>query len=515
MKSKFVILFLISILSTNSKMFIPKGSLPKNPTILQISTRPYLYELSQERGKTFKTLRDIPDDVIDDWAGKHFDFVWLMGIWQVGPVGIEHDRTDQGLIDGFKKNLPDYTSEDAIGSPYSITDYVCNIELCPNGDSDVAFTRKRLNAKGIKLMVDFVPNHSALDSPWVEENMDYYIRAPKGSTPPYDPSRYYKNGIAYGNMQYSSAWTDVAQINYFNPDTRKLMTNKLKHVASVADGIRCDMAYIDTNDYFETTWSNELKSWGYSKPATEFWTDAIKEVKAAYPDTIFLAEVYGDIFKKLIEQGFDYTYDKELLDRFKSGHLDNIRGWIKDMIPYNAHMNRFLENHDDNRAVSVFDNNYDRVLAAAIGTYTLPGMRFFFQDQWFCYKNKLDVHLRRSYPEPKIDQCMKFYDKFIPIMNDPIIKEGDWTNKEVQGDEAWRLMAWTWIGERGDKFLIVLNFSQEKASGTIVLPEASGMGLITLKDLLTGEEYQRSADELRSKGLFVILDSMKAHIFAY
>ena len=98
-----------------------------------------------------------------------------MGLWQVGPYGVQHDRTDAGLIEGYKQILPDYETEDAIGSPYSITDYICNKELCPNGDEDLIWLRKKLNEMGIKLMVDFVPNHSALDSPWVDENIDYFV----------------------------------------------------------------------------------------------------------------------------------------------------------------------------------------------------------------------------------------------------------------------------------------------------------------------------------------------------
>ena len=365
------------------------------------------------------------------------------------------------------------------------------------------------------LILDFVPNHSALDSPWVDENIDYYIRAPKGQTPPYDPTKYFTNGIAYGNMQYSSPWTDVGQLNYWNQDTRKLMINKLKRVASLADGIRCDMAYLMINDYFEGSWKTELTSWGYTKPTTEFWADAIKAVKSSYPSTLFLAEVYGDYYKNLIEQGFDYTYDKELLDRFKSGHLDNIRYWITTMSQYNSHVCRFLENHDDNRAVSAFGGNYKMTMAAAIGTYTLPGLRFFFQDQWFCYKNKLDVHLRRSYPESKIQDCQIFYEKFFPIFTDPIFKEGEWKYLNVKGDSAWRLMAWSWMGKSGDKRLVALNFSQEYSGGNIVLSDISGSGQVVLKELFSGVEYIRSADEIRDTGLIVLLGSMQAQIFAY
>lgn len=506
MKSGIILVLLFTFIFS----LVP-NSPPKNPMILQISTRPYLYELSKQRGMELKTLKDIPDDVISDFKSKGFDYIWFMGVWQVGRYGVNHDRTSESLVKGFKELLPDYVSEDAIGSPYAIVDYYCNKELCPNGDDDLKQLKQRLNDKGLKLILDFVPNHSAFDSPWVREDMDYYVRAPEGTK---DKEKYFDNGLAYGNMQYSSPWTDVAQLNYFNPKLRELMTKKLKYAVSMSDGVRCDMAYIVLNNYFYGTWRTELDARSWRMPSTEFWEDAIKAVKAEYPQSIFIAEVYGDAFKDLVKQGFDYVYDKELLDRFKNGHLDNLRGWIQSMIPYNQNVCRFIENHDDNRAMGMFQNNYVKTNAAALGTYTLPGLRFFFQDQWNCFRNKLDVHLRRSKDEEIITQCNDFYDKFIPIINSDVIKYGEWTYLNVGGAGSWRLMAWKWV-YGSEKYLVVLNFSDEQAYGTVVLSDLSGSGSVQLKELLTGAVYDRDAEEIRTRGLGVVLYSFQGQIFKY
>lgn len=75
--------------------------------------------------------------------------------------------------------LPDYTDDDLIGSPYAVVDFVCNPEL--GSDTDIVNLRKVLNEMGLKLMLDFVPNHSAIDSPYTSSNPEYYIRAPKGT----------------------------------------------------------------------------------------------------------------------------------------------------------------------------------------------------------------------------------------------------------------------------------------------------------------------------------------------
>lgn len=488
------------------------STLPKYPSILQLSARPWLYELSQSRGKSITSFRDIPDDVFTQIQSLGFDFVWMMGVWSVGPYGVQHDRTDASLVSGFKSLLPDYTEADVIGSPYAITNYTCNPELCPSGDSDLAWLRKRFNSLGIRLMLDFVPNHSALDSPWIESNIDYYIRAPSGTS---DPSRYYTNGVAYGNMVYSSAWTDVGQLNYWNPALRTFMTEQLKKVASYADGIRCDMAYIVLNDPFQSQWSTELNAWGWSRPSDEFWTGAIKAVKAEYPDTVFLAEVYGDYFITLQEQGFDFTYDKEMLDRLSSGHLDNLRGWISYMSTYHDHVCRFLENHDDNRAVSTF-GSVTRSDAAALVAYTLPGMRFFFQDQWHGFANKLDVHLRRSASESKSTEAYNFYTKLQSIISSSVFREGTWTNLQVSGNDAWRLVAWSWAHKTtGEKRLVVVNFSEVSAGGSVVVSDVSGSGSVTINELINDVSYVRNAEEMRSTGLNVVINQYSGQIFSY
>lgn len=491
-------------------------ALPKYPSLLQVSARPWLYELSQTRGKAIHSLRDIPDDVFTSIQALGFDMLWVMGVWSVGPYGVAHDRSDPELVKGFKALLPDYTPSDVIGSPYAIVNYTCNSELCPGGDSDLIWLRKKLNSLGIRLMLDFVPNHSALDSPWMSQNISLYVRAPPGQQPPYDPSRYYTNGVAYGNMVYSAAWTDVGQLNYWNPATRAHMSQQLTRVASFADAIRCDMAYIVLNDPFQQQWSSELSAWGWKRPADEFWPAAIANAKAAYPGTIFLAEVYGDYFQALQAQGFDFTYDKELLDRLRSGHLDNLRGWISYMQPWQNHLCRFLENHDDNRAVSMFGGSVQRTDAAALVAYTLPGLRFFFQDQWHGLANKLDVHLRRSATEAHSQEAHTFYEKLASILASPAFRDGTWTNLQATGPDAWRLVAWSWAHkDSGEKRLVVVDFSEVAAGGAVVVPDVSGSGTVTITELMSGTQYQRSAEEMRSSGLYVILDKFSGQIFSY
>jgi hypothetical protein len=101
------------------------------------------------------------------------------GIWKLGKYGLDFDRSQQEQIAFYRRTIPDFTIEDVIGSPYAVSEFTCNPDL--GTDEDILALKHKLNGMGMKLMLDFVPNHSAVDSPLTASHIDYYIRAPKGS----------------------------------------------------------------------------------------------------------------------------------------------------------------------------------------------------------------------------------------------------------------------------------------------------------------------------------------------
>ena len=119
-------------------------ALCKHPYLYQISTRPWLYELSRTYGIAITRLTEIPLEEFDTLAENGVDIVWMMGIWELGQYGLEFDRGNT-----YDSVLPDYTTEDIIGSPFAITNYTCNPEI--GSDSDIEWLRIELNIRGIKL----------------------------------------------------------------------------------------------------------------------------------------------------------------------------------------------------------------------------------------------------------------------------------------------------------------------------------------------------------------------------
>lgn len=505
----FFVVVVLAIMTRRAQGVVPAGGM----SMYEISTRPWLYNLTQKYGKPITTLSAIPIQEFQTIANQGFDMVWMMGVWSLGAYGLNFDRTNQGLLQAYSQNLPGYTTDDIIGSPYAVTNYTCNPQL--GSDADILTLRKTLNSLGLKLMLDYVPNHTAVDCPWTTSTPDNYVRAQNGTTP--DPTRFLSNGIAYGWGGWGGAWQDTCQINIWNPATRTARTSEVLHVASLADAIRCDVAYLLLNSQFSQNWGPQLSAWGWTQPATEWWSDAITAVKAQYPNVIFLAEVYTPLQPDMQAVGFDYTYDKELHDRLGNGDLDNIRGWITgNSASFATHSAHFTSNHDEQRGATFF-GSWWRSDAAALLTFTMPGLRFFWMGDFEGYQYQLDVHLRREQNESTVADSYAFYQTFLSIVNTPVFKQGQWQYLDVQGDNT-PLIAFHWsLGN--ERRLCVINFSDEQQGwGTIVVPDAqpiNGNDTIPVTDLLSGEVYYRSANGMRTSGLNVGINSWYAQIFQY
>ena len=341
---------------------------PKYPVIYEINTWVWLHELGQKYQQPVD-LGSVPQEEWDQIGSLGVDAVWFMGVWERSPAGIEISMENQGLLEDFRRALPDFAVEDNVGSPYCVRGYVVDKHL--GGPRGLAAARKKLAAHGLRLILDFVPNHVAPDHPWVGDHPDYFVQG-SAEDASNDPASFVEMGgtvFARGRDPYFPAWPDVLQLNAFQPGLRGAVIETVAEIAGQCDGIRCDMAMLMLNDIFERTWGTRAGE----KPVDEYWKTVIPAIRAQWPAFRFIAEAYWDLEWELQQKGFDYCYDKKLYDRMEAGNAENVRLHLLADASYQQGMVRFLENHDEPRAAAVFPNGKER--AAAVSILTLTGRK--------------------------------------------------------------------------------------------------------------------------------------------
>jgi hypothetical protein len=367
-----------------------------HPLLYQINTRCWLRELTTRLNRPV-TLATVPDEEFTFWQKSGFTDIWLMGVWTTGDHAREIALNHPDLRREYDTVLPGWTAADVAGSPYSIADYAVPKSL--GGDEGLKKFRAKLNKLGLKLVLDFVPNHLGVDHPWVSAQPELFVQSPK----PVDGTFVVKTPagprwIANGKDPYFAPWTDVAQLDYRRVATRSAMRQLLVSIASKCDGVRCDMAMLLLNEVFARTWAH-LPVDG-PDPKNEFWPAAIAEAKQAQPGFIFMAEVYWGLEGQLQSLGFDFTYDKALYDDLIWRHPADAQQKLLTHPPdYVARSVHFLENHDEPRVADKLSPAEN--LAAALAILGLPGMRFLHEasspgHESKCRCNWAAVRLSRS-----------------------------------------------------------------------------------------------------------------------
>lgn len=490
---------------------LPKFSYRAHPHLYEINTRVWCEELSAKHGRCI-SLQDVPDEEWDRLAALGFDFLYLMGVWRRSLIGRRIFRTDVRNFGDFDAALPAWKVHDVVSSPFSIQNYRPDPRIATaEGLSEV---HNKLRRRGMGLILDFVPNHTGFDHSWIAQHPDRYIQ---GNDEDFrcDPAAFYlveraedeNLFVARGRDPYFPPWSDVAQLNYFNPDCRQGIIATLKNIARYCDGVRCDMAMLVTNETFSRTWGHFLKSW--PTPRTEFWKEAI----AAVPDLVWLAEVYWDMEWRMQELGFQFTYDKRLYDRLREASTGQVRAHLGADIRYQSKLARFLENHDEPRCAAVFPR--ERIACVVTLLSTLPGMRFYHHGQLNGAKAFVPMPLAKARPETADPQIRELYEQALRFADAEVFHAGEWQLLEAQpaGDDTFQdLIAYCWH-YHSDHRLIVVNLGSRTAQGMVQKAAVGTSRKCLFCDLLNGSEYLRERADIDSNGLYVRLAPYQAHVF--
>ena len=435
--------------------------LPPAAAIYEINTWVWLNSLSARAGRPI-TLSNVPQTELERLARLQVDAIWLMGVWYRSPAG---RASALNYIHEYRGVLPDIETADVVGSAYAVGAYEVDSRL---GEAEgLAQLRSRMREYGLRLILDYVPNHVALDHPWLTDAPQYFVRGDAQSaaahpgifSPKHDRSgRLYF--VAHGRDPYFPSWIDTAQLNAYAPEYRDAARETLLRIAVQCDGVRCDMAMLLLNDVFANTWGQHLHE---PRPSEEFWPPLITAIRREFPDFTFLAEVYWNLEETLLAQGFDLCYHKNLYDRIMHWDFDGLRALLQLRPATQLRLLNFLENHDEPRAMERLGSERQRAAATLVAT--LPAALLLHDGQLEGRRIKLPIQIARQPDEAQDAELYAFYERLLRERADAIYHQGEWQLLDATAP----LLCYSWRMGR-DWRLVSLNFAPEAVSALVSAP---------------------------------------------
>ena len=488
-----------------------------HPILYQINTRVLLSRIARSFGRP-ATLDDIPDQALRAVAELGFEWIWFLGVWQTGEQGRAVSRDHAAWQEGFREALPDLTQADICGSPFAVAGYEAETRF--GGNDALDRLHRRVGQAGLRLMLDFVPNHLALDHPWVRQRPSLFVQGTEAALAA-EPENWIRLAtaegrlvLAHGRDPYFPGWPDTVQLDYANPQTQTAMRDVLLDIAGRCDGLRCDMAMLLLPAVFERCW----EGWLHGRAVAPFWKRAIPELRAAAPGFCLMAEVYWNLESTLLAEGFDFAYDKGLYDALRAPDAARVRALLGAETAGQSHLARFLENHDEPRAAAVFGLQQHK--AAAVLSFCAPGLRLLHQGQLEGARVHIPIHLDRG-PAEAIDPAIhEFYLDLLSVLRDPPLRDGTFAPLAVAA--AWEgnpsheaFTASSWSDAGGPRLLCVVNYRSDRGQCRvrIVHPALSGR-VVSLSDRLGPEHYARDGDVLGGEGLYLDLPGWGYNLFA-
>jgi cyclomaltodextrinase / maltogenic alpha-amylase / neopullulanase len=350
---------------------------------------------------------------LDDLKALGVNILWLMPIH---PIGVEKKKG-------------------SIGSPYAVRDYY-GINPDYGTKDDFAKLVAAARRRGMKVIIDIVANHTSWDNVMMK-NPEFYERD------------------AAGHITYPHDWSDVAELNYKNPELRRYMTDMLKYWVREfdLDGFRCDVA---------------------EEVPTDFWENARAELDKIKPDIVMLAEGHK---AELLVKAFDFDYSWPLHGALtnvlqgRNSAADLRQAWEKEFQEWprgSLHL-RFSDNHDERRAIARFGE--PGALAASALMFTLDGVPLLYNGMEVgdttesgapALFEKLPIFWPIADRRPEFP---RFYKQLLALRrSSEALRRGslDWL---TNSDES-RVVTYTRRAAR-EEFLVAINLSNRPFAGTV------------------------------------------------
>ncbi|NJD39629.1 MAG: alpha-amylase [Geobacter sp.] len=369
--------------------------------------------------------------------------------------------------------------------------------------------------------------------------------------------------LYHGNDGTSIPWNDTAQLNYLLPQVREAVLQTILHVARLTPIIRFDAAMTLAKKHYQRLWFPQ-RGLGGGIPSRaehamsrdefdavfpqEFWREVVDRVAAEAPGTLLLAEAFwlmeGYFVRTL---GMHRVYNSAFMNMLKKEENAKYRQTVRNVLEFNPEVLKrfvnFMNNPDEKTAVEQFGSQ-GKYFGCCVLLATMPGLPMFGHGQIEGYREKYGMEYRRAYWDEPVDQGMvrghelwifpllkrrwlfsgseqfALYDFFC---NDGRVDENVFAYSNRAGQErclvvyhnchaqtAGWIKASVPVAMKGDTDQVELHSSTLGAA--LAVPE-DATSFVAFRDLSTGLEYLRTADEIHQQGLYVELGEYEFHVF--
>jgi len=362
--------------------------------------------------------------------------------------------------------------KEPLGSPYSVRDYRA-INPAFGTATDFRALVTAVHARGMKIIIDWVPNHTSWDNVWVTEHPDFYVRNERGEM-----------SVPRDDKGKLTDWTDVAQLDYKNPALRREMIATMRHwlVDFGIDGFRVDVAGFVPDDFFR---------------------EALPALRASVNRPILLLAEWGD--RKMHRLGFDLSYAWDMYSSLKAvwkgapAHTFVTSALTDaDSMPPGGMRLRFTTNHDetawDNPPVVTFGRSTG-ARAAFVAATLLPGRPLLYNGQEVESPQKLRLFYRDpiTWAQPNATATRTFYARVIALArNDSAFLTGAFRDVETAAEND--VIAY----QRGDAVVLVNTRPRPIAF------RVRGVSVDGTRDLLSTRTQRGDSISLASYGALVL-----------
>lgn len=370
----------VFIIEDNTTPYLGRQVINNTPSWINSAYIYSVYTRNFSEEGTFKKV----EEKLEDLKKLNINTLWFLPIHPTGIAGRKGE----------------------LGSPYAIKDYYA---INPEFGTLEDFKRlvKKAHDLGIKVIIDLVINHTALDSVmW------------------YEDKRYFKpDGILEAQ---SWGWSDVVVLDYSYPPTRQYIKDMMEYWIREADidGFRCDVAFLIPHD---------------------FWKETIDYLRTIKPDIMMLAESDAP---ELYFAGFDLTYDwvlSALFSRVDQGYF-NISAFYNyinaqfDYFPSNALRMTFIENHDIPRSADILTP--EGLELSHFIRFFLPGVPLLYNGEEIGYPKYTDLFNKDHIDWSKINPIIRDYFMSIPkFRNHPALNhhlQSDFEYHEIENQAIFK-----------------------------------------------------------------------------